>query len=282
MPAPPPESEPAMMRIRAVGVTLRAFDPFCGAKLSMCTRSSLERQIPRIRSRGRLYGLANFVDEALDQSRILAFGHDPDERLGARLADHETAPALQLRFRGGNPLAHAVRLERLCAAIETDVLEELRERLELAEQLACRSLAVDECSEDLQARDEAIAGRAMIGKDDMPRLLAADVPPARAHFFEHVAVADLRAQQLQARFAKLPLESEIGHDRGDDTFALQCAARLQPEGNQRHQLVAVDQLSLLVGNDQPIGVTVEREPDIGTARDHRFLHQLGMGRAALV
>ena len=57
---------------------------------------------------------------------------------------------------------------------------------------------------------------------------------------------------------------------------------LQAERDQRHQLVAVDQLALLVDDDQPVGVAVEREADVGAARDHRFLEQLRMGRAAVV
>ena len=37
---------------------------------------------------------------------------------------------------------------------------------------------------------------------------------------------------------------------------------LQAERDQRHQLVAVDQLALLVGDDQPVGIAVEREADV--------------------
>src|SRR5690348_14478580 len=106
MPAPPPESEPAMIRIRAVDVILRVFDPVPGAKLSMCTGLGLGRQIPRKGSRGRPHRLANIVDEALDKRAIVALGHDADQRLGARLADHEPPAALELGLGGGNALAH--------------------------------------------------------------------------------------------------------------------------------------------------------------------------------
>src|SRR6185312_3216331 len=143
MPAPPPESEPAMIRIRAVGVTLRAFDPFCGAKLSMCTKSSLARQIPRIGSRRRLDGLADVVDHLRYEVRIVAFGHHPAQRLGARFADHEAAAAFELRLRRGDALPHAVGLERLRAAVEVNVLQKLRKRLELPQKRACGRLGLD-------------------------------------------------------------------------------------------------------------------------------------------
>ena len=42
------------------------------------------------------------------------------------------------------------------------------------------------------------------------------------------------------------------------------------ERDQRHQLVAVDHPALLVDHDQPVGVAVEREADVGAARDHRL------------
>jgi len=82
-------------------------------------------------SRRRLDRLANVIDHPLHQRRIVAFGHDPDQRLGARFADHETPLALELGFGGGDPLADAVNLER-SAAVEADVLQQLRQRLELA------------------------------------------------------------------------------------------------------------------------------------------------------
>src|SRR4051794_3125952 len=113
MPAPPPESDPAMMRIRAVDVTLLAFDPRFAAKFSMCTRSSLGRQIPRNGSRGRLDRLANVVDQAPNHFGILAFGHDPDQRLGTRLADEEAAPPFELGLGCSNAFPHTIGFERL-------------------------------------------------------------------------------------------------------------------------------------------------------------------------
>src|SRR5436190_6983756 len=103
------------MRMRAVFVTESAVFPLLGAKLSMCTRSSLGRQIPRKRSRRRLHGLADVVDDPLHERRVVALRHHPDQRLGARLADDESALALELGLGGRDALANAVRLERFGA-----------------------------------------------------------------------------------------------------------------------------------------------------------------------
>ena len=52
---------------------------------------------------------------------------------------------------------------------------------------------------------------------------------------------------------------------------------LQPERDQRHQLVAVDQPALLVDDDQPVGIAVERQADVRAARDHRLLEERADG-----
>src|SRR5258708_35249599 len=124
-----------MIKIRAVGVTLRAFDPLAGAKLSMCTALSLGRKIPRKGSHRGLNRLANVIHQALDQRRVVALGHHADQGLGSRLADDEPAAPLELGFGGCDALPDAVVLERLGAAVEADVLQHLWPRLKLAPQL---------------------------------------------------------------------------------------------------------------------------------------------------
>src|SRR5437763_10794816 len=116
LPAPPPETEPAMIKIRAVSVTLPAFDPLAGAKLSMCTVLSLGRQIPRKGSHRRLNRLANVIDEPLDQRRVVALGHHADQGLGPRLTDDQPAATLKLGFCRGDALPDDVAFERFGAA----------------------------------------------------------------------------------------------------------------------------------------------------------------------
>src|SRR3954447_16104178 len=113
-----------MIRMRAMALIDSAFDPLPRAKFSMRTMTAFDRQTPRKCSRGRLDRLANIVDQSFDQLRVLAFGHHPDQRLGAGLADHQPALPLQLGFGGRDSLADIVHLERLAAAVEADVLEQ--------------------------------------------------------------------------------------------------------------------------------------------------------------
>ena len=115
MPAPPPESDPAMMRTRAVDVIGSTAALLRGAKFSMRTRWEMRPQLRTKGSRGRQHGLANVVDEALDEGRIVAFRHHPDQRLGAGFSNDETALAFEFRLGSGDPFPHAVGFERLPA-----------------------------------------------------------------------------------------------------------------------------------------------------------------------
>src|SRR5205823_9727138 len=127
----PPESEPAMMRIRAGFVTESAFDPLLAAKFSMRTIKSFGRQLRTKRSRGRLNGLANVIHDALHEGRVVAFSHHADQWLRARFADHQPPTTLELGLGRCDTFLHAVGLQRLRASVEAHVLEKLRERLEL-------------------------------------------------------------------------------------------------------------------------------------------------------
>src|SRR3990170_2892248 len=97
----------------------------------------------------------------------------------------------------------------------------------------------------------------------MARLLAADIVAMLAHMLDHVAVAHWRARESEIEALQIALKPEIRHHRGDDTAAREPPA-LQPGfGDDRHELIAVDDGALLVDDDYPVGVAVERDADIG-------------------
>src|SRR3546814_17542310 len=107
---------------------------------------------------------------------------------------------------------HAGVVERL-ATLEADVLQQLRHGIEAVEHLAGRCAGLDDLAEDLQARDEAVAGGGVIRQDDVPRLLAADIVAVAAHRLQHMAVADPGAPQVQALGRELAFEPEVAPER---------------------------------------------------------------------
>ena len=56
----------------------------------------------------------------------------------------------------------------------------------------------------------------------------------------------------------------------------------QLRANQRHQLVTVDCPTVLVDDNQPVGIAIERNADVGPSLQHLGRQRFGCGRAALV
>jgi len=81
------------------------------------------------------------------------------------------------------------------------------------------------------------------------RLFTTDIQPMRTHVLDDIAVADLGAVQLQLHVAEEAFEAEIGHHRRDDATAGQPPALVPGLGDQRHDLVAVDDRAILVDDD---------------------------------
>ena len=102
----------------------------------------------------------------------------------------------------------------------------------------------------------------------MAGLLAAEIVAVLAHVLEHVAVADRGAHELQPEAAEIALEAEIGHDGGDDAGLRQAPVLAPGARDDGHELVAVDELPLLVDDEDAVGVAVERDADIGAELAH--------------
>ena len=89
--------------------------------------------------------------------------------------------------------------------------------------------------------------------------------------------ASVEAEPLQ-----VTLEAEIGH-HGRDHGRLGEPAVLHPAlRDHGEQLVAVDQVALLVDDHDAVGVAVERDADVGAHLAHLAGERLGRGRAAIL
>ena len=115
----------------------------------------------------------------------------------------------------------------------------------------------------------------------MARLLAANVAAGLAHALGDVAVADAGAQQAERVALEEALQAQVGHDGGDDAAAAQPAVGVPGARDQREDLVAVDDLTALVGQDQPVGVAVERDAEVGAVGEDVGAEIFRVGRAAV-
>ena len=186
MPAPPPESDPAMTRTR----------PF---------KHAPSRTLAKPRRSCR----AELVDDLLHELVVLALGHDAHHRLRAALADQQPAGAVQHPFGVGDR-----RLDPgMLAAARRPRSARCASRCGSGANTRQTSLAglprVDEHPEHLQRGDQTVAGGREIGQDHVAGLLAADIDAALAHQLDDVAVAHLGAVQNAAR-------ARSGSARGPD------------------------------------------------------------------
>ena len=80
----------------------------------------------------------------------------------------------------------------------------------------------------------------------------------------------------------MALKSEIGHHCCDHAGALKPAVFLPAFRNDCEQLIAVDHVAAFVHDQHTIGVTVERDPDIGAHLPHLAAQRIRRGRAAFL
>ena len=143
----------------------------------------------------------------------------------------------------------------------------------------CRCRA-SEIADD-QAGEHAVAGRREIGEHDVTRLLAADREVVRRHRRDHVPVTDRRLDDVDTGPANARRSP-----RFDMTVTAIASLRKHPasvpvERGHDHDLVAVDEVAVLVDRDHAVGVTVEREAEVGAAFYDRALQERRIGRSAV-
>src|SRR5690348_5681373 len=84
-------------------------------------------------------GFGDFADDSLDEARVVALGHDADDRLGAGFTDYQAPGLAQPGATFGDDLDDALVVERL-ALFVADALEQLRHLGEATADLGNRCL----------------------------------------------------------------------------------------------------------------------------------------------
>src|SRR6202022_4704371 len=86
----------------------------------------------------------------------------------------------------------------------------LRKNLEAAHQFVQRAPQSHEAGH-LEGREQAVAGRSVVDKNDVPGLFAAQIRAATQHLFEDVAVADGYTSEANAFCFESALQAQIRH-----------------------------------------------------------------------
>ena len=98
---------------------------------------------------------------------------------------------------------------------------------------------------------------------------------------EHVAIADLRASELDSKIPQRDLETEVAHDGADNRTAQHALAVAIPREDVQ-QLIAVDQVAALVDHHDAVAVAIERHAYVRSHARDRELQQIRPSGAAAV
>jgi hypothetical protein len=144
----------------------------------------------------------------------------------------------------------------------------LRQQPDPIRELAKRSAGPGHHPEDLERGDDPVARGRVLEDDHVAALLAAEAGPRDLHPLEDVLVADGRPDDLAAGRLDRGLEPAVRQDGHDERALGRTPRSMRSRARSPSNLVAVHDLAGRIDRDQPVGVAVEGEPDVGPAGLH--------------
>ena len=122
----------------------------------------------------------------------------------------------------------------------------------------------------------------MFGKDDVPRLLAADGITVRTHGFEHIAVADRRHLDASAKCRNRLVEADVCHHRRHHRLVRQPTRANHLGSTGDEDMIAVDERALFIETEAAIRIPIMCNADVRPVLEHRTPQGFQMCRAAAV
>ena len=116
---------------------------------------------------------------------------------------------------------------------DVDVDDDLGEDLEVGDELGEGLAAAVDDVEEQERGEDAVAGGAAAGEDDVAGLLAAERCAGGEHLLEDVLVADGGAEHFDAAALECGFEAHVGHGGGDDGGVGEEAAGLRSRAARR-------------------------------------------------
>src|SRR6266513_1920201 len=153
----------------------------------------------------------------------------------------------------------------------------LRIQDKIGGQLGERAAPLTHCVQHLKRGHDAVAGGVLVEADDVPRVLAAQLPALVAQELEHIAVADAGARERDAEPGHRLLEGVIRHQGAGD--ARKRFFRGAMPGDSVEQLVAVIRTPGSVDDQDAVAVAVQCNSQVGSLIFHLGDQGLGRGGA---
>mmetsp|Transcript_29253 Transcript_29253/g.56685 ORF Transcript_29253/g.56685 Transcript_29253/m.56685 type:complete len:363 (-) Transcript_29253:1864-2952(-) len=246
----------------------------------MVCRFTLPRTGQRSNRNRRFDGCHHMIDAGVQDGFVLAFGHDADQRFGARFADQEAPVARQLCVGLGDSGLYAVHLQRGLTGGKTYIFEQLWYRIKDMQHFAGPLARLHQFREELQTRHQPVAGGGVIRHDHMARLFAPEVEAALPHPLHHIAVAHTGSLKAHVVALQKPLKPEVRHDGGHQRTALEPPLGRPARRHQPHELITVPDPALFIKQNHPVGIAIKANAHIRAMGHDRLGGGLRVGRSA--
>ena len=135
--------------------------------------------------------------------------------------------------------------------------------------------------ENVERGDDAVPGGCVVEEDQVSGLFSAEVDLLFLHAFDDIAVSDRGDFHLDPRFFHGCDKPHVAHAGDRDGIGCQFTFRLVVEGAESDDAVSVDHIAVGIGEDDAVGVAVERDADVRLMFPDQFAHLFGMGGAAV-
>ena len=116
----------------------------------------------------------------------------------------------------------------------------------------------------------------------MAALLAADAAAVLGHVLINILVTDGSLGVADALLVERLVQTEVGHDGGDDGVHQQLAALLHVAAVNVQDVVAGDDIALLIHAQAAVSVAVVGKADVEMILDHELLQTLDVGGTGIV
>ena len=141
-------------------------------------------------------------------------------------------------------------------------------------------LRVSTDGQDLQRRDEAVAGGAVIAEDQVAALFAAKVVATFEHFIDDIFIAHRRADDLSSSGLDGAVEAGIAHHCGDEGVVGKRTLGEHFQRGNGHYVVAVNKGAIFVAEQHAVGIAIVGYTDVGVVFLYPMAHLLGVHGAA--
>src|SRR5690606_1447536 len=156
----------------------------------------------------------------------------------------------------------------ILAAAELHIDQYLRALAHAATGLLQGFAAPFERQQHLQGGNYGISGAGVPATDDVPGILATELPAALLQFGHYIAIAHFGPREGNLHFAQGQLETQVAHQGAHHAAIAHQAALLQVARNDEQQLVTVDHASGVIHHQHPIAIAIESDAEVRTLSDH--------------